>query len=278
MSLTDFLFPEHYGVFAAQPFSKSFKFLLKLVLLITVVFTATISLEIYAGMPKAEQWVSRTIESLSTELPVIEITDGKLVKPDAQFVRNFGGFAFIIEPDKAKAPALLMEQKEGAVLTQDSLMIKSERRRGDPDIKIHELKDLKYLRITGVPHALSIEWQKGKAAEWTGEKAVGRMRLLSRFLVPLLLVVIFPCWLAVKLAQVLLFSVGGMAFNSLLKAGLSYKELVNLGIYALLPPTIVALLVIRLAIPMFPLIFMAIYFFYLYSGIRAAAAAKTVVP
>ena len=204
MSMTDFLVPDHYGVFAAQPLSRSFAFLLKLALLISVVFAVTVALELYSVMPQTEQWITRTMESLSKELPVIEVADGQLVQPAASYVKKFSQFTFIIEPDKEKAPAALMAQKSAAVLTRDSLMVKVERRRGDAEIRSYELKELKYLRIAGIAHGFSFEREKGKPVEWPAARATGMWRSLSRFFIPILLVGMFPYWVAAKLAQVIL--------------------------------------------------------------------------
>jgi hypothetical protein len=125
-----------------------------------------------------------------------------------------------------------------------------------------------------MPHGLSIETEKGKPEEWPAAKAVDTLRVFSRFLIPLLIVVMFPYWLAAKLVQVILFSAAGLFFNRVVDARLSYKELFNLGVHALLPPTLAALLAIKLDMPVFPFVFMAIYFVYLYAGIRAAAGLK----
>ena len=96
-------------------------------------------------------------------------------------------------------------------------------------------------------------WQ-GKVARW-----------LPGMIIPLF----FYCFIA-KLIQLFLFSLASLIINSVGGARLAYHNLLNIGIFALVPPTFLALLV-KLAgeaIPNFYLLYVLVYLVFLFLGIK----------
>jgi len=83
-----------------------------------------------------------------------------------------------------------------------------------------------------------------------------------------------------RFLQILLFSIISVATSSIANIKLSYKQLFNIGIYAITPSTILGalLIILGLRLPLFGIIYSGVYIIYLIMAILNCKEVPTTTP
>ena len=237
-SVTNFRF---YKEIAFQRISKSIGYFFLFIFLITLVLSMKFSTVLIQGMGEVSK-------ELGDRLPEIRIENG-VVSTDVQepFVIEEKDFIFIIDTT-GKKTTIDPSYKQGMLLTKNKLIHKQS------EIETREY-DLSKIKSFTVNKEATERWRKA----------------LSRFAFPILLISLFPYFVGVKLIQILLFSLIALIVNTATKASLKYENLFNISLFALTPPVLLATIfnLAGLKVPLFGLLYVAIYIVFLIGGIRS---------
>ena len=236
--------PGAYEKIVKQKFSRSFLYLLVIVLVISalfsVKFTSVFTRAAGEFIGKAEQ-----------EIPEIRITDGVVSVPVEQpYIYEAAEYAFII--DTTGKIASLDDYDSGLLLLKDKIIYKDKARM---KTESYDLSKIAALHIT--PETLRRGLKKG-----------------SKILVPALFVALAIWFIISKFIQVFLFSLVSLFANNLKKKNLTYSELLNIGIYGLTAPTVLAavLILFNVQFRLFGLIYCLLYIFVLVSAVGKISA------
>ena len=241
-SVTNFRF---YKEIASQKVSKSIGYFIFFMLLITLLLSMKLSTALIQG-------VGAMIEEIGYRLPEIRIENG-VVSTDAHepFIIEEKDFTFIIDTT-GKITTIDPSYKQGILLTKNKLI----HRQSEIETRTYDLSKIK-----------SFTLNKESMKRW--------QRTFSRFAFPLLLVILFPYFVVVKLIHILLFSLIALIVNAATKANLKYENLFNISLFALTPPVLLATIfnLAGLKIPLFGLLYIAIYIVFLMGGVRSCREA-----
>ncbi len=263
--------PNFYKEIVSQSFGKSLGYLAVLVLIVSLILCAKFALELRRGIEVfSTEIVQRLPQVIPQGIPAIRIDSGKISSPVAQpFIFQKDGFAFIL--DATGKTTSLDQYKEGVLLMQDKVIFKRDKGVGS-EITEYNLSKMKLDLVDIKPgdkqkgEILNITWGK-KVFSITRESIsrVGGMIVL--FILPFFLIFSFAALLTGKLLQVLIFSLVSLVFNKSTAASLKYGELINIGVYAITPPTVLSVVLIlstagpgkHLVLKIWPLCYMAMY-------------------
>lgn len=266
--------PKFYKTIAKQKLGKSFVFLLLFVLILSAIFSFKYTANIKAALPEINSWVRQNFSEIISDLPEIEIKNGKLVSPQANYIKKFKGeFALIIEPDEEKVYSLVENFPNAIALTETKMLIKSTKSTGQAEIKETNLKEVAYFKVTPYQEELEITTSKNKFSV----NPILIKSLLEKFTLifyPICFLFLLIAFFLRKLILVLFFSLVSLVIKSSLNKPLSYKSLFTIGIYAMVPPTCLAVVIelLGMKIPGFWLIYTAIYITYLFLAIKTEEA------
>jgi hypothetical protein len=245
------------------------------VLLIAVIFSFRFSLSIKRALPQTKAWLNENLEKIASEIPEVEIKDGTLVLPKLEFIKEWKKekFALIIEPNQENAYAILEQYDNVLLLTQTKFITKTLKSDSSQEIKTYNLDKVKIFKIFPIQSGMRVVLEN-KEFQINNSTVNRWLKIVSLLVFPITLCFVFLWYSFTKLLQLLFFSLASLIFNAQSKANLSYKELLNIGIYVLVPPTTLAVIknVFNIPIPVFGLLYLLIYLFYLALGIRASAA------
>jgi len=229
--------------------AKGLKYVFSLVLLITVVITIRYSYDFRRGLNIAVNW---TIQNL----PPIEIQNGvAIVDVKQPFKIIEEDFAVII--DATGEITSLDGYERGVLLMKDRIMYKE----SDIKTETYNLSNIQTLRIDE-----------------------NFMRALRRnavwILFPIMFVMLYIGFCVARFLQILLFSIISVATSSIANIKLSYKQLFNIGIYAITPSTILGalLIILGLRLPLFGIIYSGVYIIYLIMAILNCKEVPTTTP
>lgn len=267
--------PKFYKEIVHQPFGRSFKYLVLFLLLISILIGGKFSFMLKSGMREANQWINENLPGKIQEyLPEqIEIKNGQLSTTAKQpFVRSFaeGEGVFIIDTtDKISS---LDDYENGFLLTKTKMILKNIKPDGTVEIKERDFAEIDSLTI------MRGDETRGEIIEFISPQKsfVLTYNLLNRWarniwriaFLPIF-IFLFIYFLIAKFLQLFLFIPVSLITNTVAKAKLQYKDLLNIGVYALTPPTLLATLFIlfNVAIPAFGLIYIIIYSAFLSLGV-----------
>ncbi|MDD5669397.1 MAG: DUF1189 family protein, partial [Candidatus Omnitrophica bacterium] len=235
------------------------------------------TLVLKSQLPQIILFLNDSIKSLSSEMPKIEIKKGVLVEPQTSYVKEWKDkdevFAFVIEPDPDKAAITLNKYKNCTVLTQSQLTTKSTKKRASvSEMTKYNLEKISSFILAPVPPGFSVAVDNKPSFDVNALFVERLVKKLFLFAWPLYFLSFFVYFCFVKACQIAFFSLSALWINVFLKAELSYKELLSIGIYALVPPVAMSL-VLELAgitIAYQGIVFIALYLFYVYQGIKAS--------
>ena len=237
-SCTDFKF---YKEIFYQPFGITLRYLLCLVLILTVILGIRYSLLFNQLVNKGLEWVEESI-------PYIEINDG-VVSADVEqpFTIEDEKFILIIDTtDQIKE--INYKYDSGILLTKNKVIVKQDRARTQE----FDLSGIKKLR-------LDIEtlnrWKK----------------YFVLIIIPIMIVVQFVYFAIAKMLQILTFGLAILIFKPQLK----FNNVLNLCAYALAPPTILAVvvaLIITKPLFFFPFIYLGMYVAFIVGGLKQIQA------
>lgn len=266
--------PKFYKTIAKQKLGKSFGFLCVFILILSAVISFKWTANIKASLPEINSWVRKNFEEIISDLPEIEIKDGKLIAPETNYIKKFEGeFALIVEPDEEKVYSLMKNFPNAIVLTESKLVIKNTKSRGvQAEIKETNLSEVAYFKVTPYQEGLEITTSQNSQNKFKVNPVIIKS-LLGKFTL-----IFFPaCFLFLlivfflrKLILVLFFSLVSLIIKSSLNQRLSYKNLFTIGIYAMIPPTCLVVIVelLGLRIPLFWVVYSSIYIVYLFLAIK----------
>ncbi len=262
--------PKFYKKIAAQSLVKSFGFLIVFVIIVSAVVSYKYTVAIKRILPEVNLWADENLGHIASGFPVIEIKDGCLTFPKEAFVKEWDEFIFIIDPQAQNVYEILEEYSNIFLLTRKELLIKTTKSDFEhSEIKVYKLENINLFKIvpceTGV--RVFFEDKEIDITPSTVERLTGK---LSSFLYSLVFLWFLGIYFFTKPLQILVFSLISLIFNANLKAALPYKQLLNIGIYALVPCTSLAVVanLANLTIPLFWAVYLLIYSYYLFIGIR----------
>lgn len=235
-AISDFKFYKEVKDFQV---SKAIKYIFTLILLITLVLTIRYSFDFRKGLNLATEWATQN-------LPPINIQNG-VVNVDVQQPYKIIDEEFALIIDTTGEITSLDGYHRGILLMKDRMVYKE----SELKTETHNLSNIDALRIDeNFIRALK------KNALW--------------ILFPIMLLGTFVGFCIAKFLQILIFSIISVATSSIADVKLSYKQLFNIGIYAITPSTILGaiLAVFALHLPRFGLIYSGIYIIYLIMAVR----------
>lgn len=234
-AVSDFKFYKEVKQFSV---GRSFKYILSLILLVSLVLSIGYSFALSRGLDIAIKWMKKN-------LPVIEIQNGiASVDVEQPYKIEQDDFAVII--DTTGKTTSLDDYKKGVLLMKDKVVYKE----GGAKTEIYNLADIKSLRID--ENFMNVV---RKNATW--------------ILFPFILVGTYLYLIVARLLQIVIFSVITIFASTVSKARLEYREVFNIGVYAVTLSTIlggIAALFMK-QIPGFGLIYVGIYIAYLVAAV-----------
>ncbi|MBU1125966.1 MAG: DUF1189 domain-containing protein [Candidatus Omnitrophica bacterium] len=242
--------PRFYPQIAAQSLGKSFLYLLFLVLIVSLLLSTRYLFQFKSTFLKfTDEIFMNPQETFLIELPEIVIDEGKVNSEAPQpLVIDKKEYVFIL--DTTGTITALTDYENGMLLTKDKFLIKTTRSKAS-SAETNEF-DLAKLRISPIIIQPGDE-DKGELLNIIfGEKVFSATRAnVLKFgrtaglvLAPFLLLFVFGLTLVGRIVQVLFFSPISILMNNINKTGLAYRQLINIGIYAMTLPTAISTLAI----------------------------------
>lgn len=274
MSIWQSFNPKFYKEIVKQSFGKSFKYLVLFLLLISLLIGVRFTFALKGGLREANQWANENLPGKIKEyLPEeMKIKDGKLSASVKQpFIKSEDkNFAFVI--DTTGQVTSLDNYENGLLITETKMFLKQAKPTGGVEIKEQDFAKIDFLTIKRGDE------MKGEIVEFISPQKsfVLTYDLLNRWVKTIwkiafipIFIFLFIYFLIAKLLQLFLFNPISLATNAIAKTGLKYKNLLNIGVYALTPATLLATLFIlfNIAIPAFGLIYIVIYSTFLILGV-----------
>ena len=272
--------PKFYNEIAEQGFGKSFKYLVLFLLLVGLLIGGKFSFVIKTGLQQANQWISENLPGKMKEyLPQqIEIKNGKLsVDAEQPFIRLLAEEGAFIVDTTGKITSL-DDYKNGLLITETKLIFKQTKPTGAVETKEQSFADVPLLNIKPGDNSrgeiIKLAWKSSPTEPeqffvLTYELLDKWARTLWKIAFLPFFMFLFVYFLISKLLQLFLFSLVSLITNAIINAKLQYKNLLNIGIYALTPATFLATLFIlfNVRIPAFGLIYILIYSTFLALGV-----------
>ena len=273
-SLVQSFNPKFYKEIAKQSFGRSFKYLILFLLLVSLLIGGKFTIALKGGMQKAEQWINENLpEKIKEYLPEqMEIKNGELsVSVEQPFIKSENKeFAFVI--DTTGQITSLDDYKNGLLITKTKMILKQTKPTGGVEIKEQDFAEIESLTIRRGDET------RGEIAEFISPQKsfILTYDLLNRWARKLwqiaflpIFIFLFIYFLIAKFLQLFLFSPVSLITNTLAKVELQYKDLLNIGVYALTPATFLAtlFLLFNVVIPAFGLIYILIYSAFLVLGV-----------
>jgi len=267
--------PKFFKEIAPQPLRQSFKYLLFLFLLLTLLLSFKYTIGFIGEIKEISKSLPIFWEKLR-DIPEITIEKGKVTSPKQLFVQKWDKSAFIIDPkgDISYYLTLIEQYKEiGFVILENRVIIRSEEK-----TEIYDLTKISYLNIKfdeeEKEKLFSLTFN-GKLFQPTFKKVNHWLNIVSFVFFPLCFIFIFfGLWIG-KLIQIFSFSLLSLIINKVKKVGLNYGGLLNIGIFSLTLPIILGTVVklSGISIPYFGLFNSGLYIVFLIIGILNAKTA-----
>ena len=234
-AISDFKFYKHVKNFSV---GKSVKYMLSMVLLISLILTLRYSYGLGKGLDIATEWMKKN-------LPVIEIQNGAAsVNVEQPYKITQEDFAVII--DTTGKTASLDGYKKGILLMKDKVIYKE----SEAKTEIYSLADIKALRID--------------------ENFMNAIRKNAVWIIfPFMLLGIYLYLIIARFIQILVFSLITIFASAVTKIQLTYGQIFNIGAYAITTSMLlggIAALFLR-TIPGMALVYCGVYIVYLVAGL-----------
>lgn len=225
---------------------QSVKYLLSLVLVITVLLSIRFTLDARKGLNIAVEWAR-------TNLPPIDIQNG-IVNVDVKQPYSISTDEFTLIIDTTGEVTSLEGYERGILLMRDSMLYKE----SDMKTETYSLSSIDSLRID--------------------ERFLNSARKnLLWVIFPIMFFVMYISFLIARVSQVLLFSVISLIAVSMGQAKLEYRQVINIGVYAITPSTLLGALLgfFGLNLPHFWIIYSGLYIIFI---VMAILNCKEAVP
>ena len=268
--------PQFYKRIVSQPLARSFGFLVVFVVIISAVVSFQLTLFVKSLLPQATTWIQDNFEEIVADLPDIEIQDGQLVAPTVPYMRQWdikdeGVFAVVIDPTASDYYSILEGHENVIALTRRKLVVQSAKSELEREIKTYDLDNITSFKVSRIESGLELTFGE-KVFSLTPASIKRFLERISLYVFPAGLIFFSLAYLSVKSLQILFFSILSSVFNSQLKAKLNYSQLLNIGTYALVPGTVLAIAqeATGIFIPLYGLFYCIIYGVYLYLGVKTS--------
>jgi len=265
--------PEFYKRIVKQNLSKSFGFLAVFLILVSLIISFKYTAAVKRAIPEMNLWIQENFENITAGLPEIKIEDGILLLPQQYYIKEWGdSFAFVVEPDQNKIYSELEKYSNALVLSKTKFLLKNTKHHGSSEMKVYDLKEIEFLNIIPAQDGLRVV-SPDKDFDLTPFSIEDFIDKASVFIYPFLSIWFFFVYSFNKLLQILFFSLVSLMIAKSVKQAFSYKHLLNIGIYAVVPPTAAAIgkELLNFNIPQFWIIYSFIYVVYLFWGIKASS-------
>lgn len=260
-----------YKVIAKQPFKKSLKFIVIFFIISSAVVSLRATLFVKAGLPQFKSILNKNLEYISADFPEVEIKNSELILPVKLYIKEWKTkFALIIDPAEENTGLVLEKYSNVLFFGRKKIMIKTtEPYSGKSKLEIYKLEKIGDLRISPIGAGLKITTKNG-SFNLTPIVFEKLLKILSFLFWPVFFLWFFFIYCITKPVQILFFSLFSLLLKANLKVALSYKELLNIGIYAMVPPAILAVIkeLLSIQMPSFLLIYSTVYAIYLFQGIN----------
>lgn len=257
-----------YQEIAFQSLKKSFKFLALFLLLIALILTLRYSYDFYKFSREIVEMAPIFLERLK-DFPEIKIEKGEVILPKEKFVEKWPDFSLIIDREGKIEDYLeedYLEERESAlILLKNKAIWKSPR-----ETRIYSLLGINYFGFKfDQEKEIPILSFNGQVFQLTQEKIKFWADRIIPIIPPFLFIFTFLSLFIAKSIRILIFSLLSLIINKVKKLNLAYSNLLNIGIFALIPPLIFET-VVKLAdlkIPYFGLIYSLLYLAFLIPGL-----------
>ena len=270
--------PEFFREIAFQPLGQSFKYLLFLFLILTLLLSFKLTTDFSKGVKEIAKNLPYLREKLR-DIPEITIEKGKVTSPKQSFMQEWGKFVFVIDPQGEVGHYLtLVENYEegGLVILEDRVIVGSQER----GTEIHNIsEEISYLNLKfdgrGKEELLTLNFD-GKVFQPTLKEINHWLEIAPFMFFPLCFLFIFCSFWIRKLIQIFGFSLLSLIVNKVKRVGLNYQHLLNIGIFALTLPLVLETLVklSGVSVPHFNSICFVLYTLFLIIGILRCKAAE----
>jgi len=266
--------PKFFKEICPQPLKESFKYLLFLFLLLTLLLSFKYTIGFSGGVKEFAKEFPIFFEKLR-DIPEITVEKGKVTSPKQLFIKEWEKFVFVIDyqGEVSYYLALIENYKVGGlVILEDKIILRSQ----EGKTEIYSLpEEASYLNLKidqGEKEKLfTLTWD-GKVFQPTFKKINHWLNLAPFIFFPLcFLFIFFGFWIG-KLIQIFGFSLLSLVVNKVKKVGLNYQNLLNIGIFSLTLPLILGTVVklSGISIPYFGLFNSGLYIAFLVIGILNA--------
>ncbi len=249
--------------------AKSIASLFLFMFFVSILFSFKTTLFINRALPNLSYKTKQLLKKNVTDIPKIEIKDGVTIMPEEKYQKNWKNLSLIIDSKETDPYSILNESDNIVGLTKENIIIKSKKEEYESDVKVYELNKLKELLITPIDDGLNIV-SGDFNFDITPDSIDKGVKRFTKVAFPLFLVLFLILFFPSKLTQILSFSILSIVLNRRLKARLNYKELLNIGIYAIIPPTTLSLITILLnvSLPFFWILYPILYIIIVYKAIQ----------
>jgi hypothetical protein len=241
-AIRDFKFYKEVKDFQLQ---KSMKYIFFLILLITLTLTVRYSYDFRKGLNIAVNWALQN-------LPPIEIQNG-IASVDVRQPYRIAEEDFALIIDTTGGITSLDEHKKGVLLMKNKVMYKE----SDIKTETYNLSNIESLKID--------------------ENFLNSLRRNATWILfPIMFIFLYIGFCIARFLQILLFSLISVATTSISNIRLNYKQLFNIGIYAITPSTVLGALLALFGIqlPLFGIIYSGMYIIYIIMAILTCKEEK----
>lgn len=273
--------PEFFKEVAFQPLGQSFKYLLFLFLLLALLLSSKHTTDFSKRVKEITKNLPSFWEKLR-DIPEITIEKGKVTSPKQSFIQEWRRFVFVIDPqgEVGHYLTLLENYKDGGlVILEDRVMFRSR----DGGTEIHNIsKEISYFNLKpderGKEELLALTFD-GEVFKPTLKEISHWLNIAPYVFFPLCFLFIFLGFWITKLIQIFGFSLLSLIVNKVKRVGLNYKNLLNIGIFALTLPLILETLIelSRVSTPYFNVICFVLYAVFLTMGILRCKASEPLI-
>ena len=264
--------PNFYREITKQSLWRSLGFLIVFITIISAIVSYKYTVIVKNMLPQVNSWTQKNLINIASDFPTIEIEDGSLTLPKDVYIKEWADeFVFVVQPEAENVYHILERYSNVLLLTREKFITKTTKEDFEQsEIKTYNLKKIKFFKITPTNSGLKVFFNN-RAVDITPLVVRKLLEKLSLFIYPLLFLFFFSIYGFTKPLQTLIFSLLSLIFNTNLKATLSYRQLLNIGVYALVPSTSLAMVgeLSNLKIPLFWVIYLLIYFIYIFLGIKS---------
>lgn len=214
--------------------SRSLKYFFSLIFLITLILTFRFSYDFRKGLNVAADWALKNLPPIEIQKGIASVTGAEPYK----IVEN--GFTVII--DTTGAVTSLDDYGKGILLMKNKIMYKE----SELKTETYSLSNIESLRID--------------------QNFINSMRRNAVWvLFPIMLIGGFISYSIAKFIQIFLLSLITIAISSIVNVKLAYKQIFNIGVYAITTSAILGVLraASGLQIPLFGILYIGLYIIYL---------------